>query len=80
MEAFDDLRAARVDIVTLGQYLRPTPHHLPVARFVTPAQFAQYREAGLARGFREVVAGPMVRSSYRAEQALAGNNVGLAAS
>jgi len=79
LDAFDDLRAANVDIVTLGQYLRPTPNHLPVARFVTPEQFAQYREAGLARGFREVVSGPMVRSSYRAEQALAGNNVGLAA-
>jgi lipoic acid synthetase len=79
IEALDDLAAARVDIVTLGQYLRPTLNHLPVARFVTPEQFAQYREAGLARGFREVVSGPLVRSSYRAEQALAGNNVGLAA-
>jgi lipoic acid synthetase len=79
LEAFDDLRAANVDIVTLGQYLRPTANHLPVARFVTPEQFAQYRDAGLARGFREVVSGPMVRSSYRAEQALAGNNAGLAA-
>jgi lipoic acid synthetase len=77
IQALDDLRAANVDIVTLGQYLRPTPNHLPVERFVTPAQFAQYRDAGLARGFREVVSGPMVRSSYRAEQALAGNNVGL---
>ncbi|HTQ35618.1 MAG TPA: lipoyl synthase [Steroidobacteraceae bacterium] len=77
LEALDDLRAVHVDIVTLGQYLRPTPHHLPVARFVTPEQFAQYRAAGLARGFREVVAGPLVRSSYRAEAALAGNNVGL---
>jgi lipoic acid synthetase len=80
IEALDDLRAANVDIVTLGQYLRPTPNHLPVARFVTPEQFARYREAGLARGFREVVSGPLVRSSYRAEQALAGNNVGLPAS
>jgi lipoic acid synthetase len=78
-EALVDLRAAQVDIVTLGQYLRPTPNHLPVARFVTPQEFAAFREAGLALGFREVVAGPMVRSSYRAEQALAGNNVGLAA-
>src|SRR5690606_1153928 len=77
LEAMDDLRAANVDILTLGQYLRPTPNHLPVARFVTPAQFATYREHGLARGFRECVSGPMVRSSYRAEQALAGNNVGL---
>jgi len=78
LQAMDDLRAASVDIITLGQYLRPTPNHLPVARFVTPAQFAFFREAGLARGFRECVSGPMVRSSYRAEQALAGNNVGLA--
>jgi len=78
IEALDDLRAANVDLVTLGQYLRPTPNHLPVARFVTPAQFAEYRQAGLARGFREVVSGPLVRSSYRAEAALAGNNVGLA--
>jgi lipoic acid synthetase len=77
LQALDDLRAAQVDIVTFGQYLRPTPNHLPVARFVTPEEFARYREAGLARGFREVVSGPMVRSSYRAEQALAGNNVGL---
>jgi len=77
LECMDDLRAANVDILTLGQYLRPTPHHLPVARFVPPEEFAALREAGLARGFRECVSGPMVRSSYRAEQALAGNNVGL---
>jgi len=73
----DDLRAARVDVLTLGQYLRPTPNHLPVQRFVTPEQFARYRELGLARDFRECVAGPLVRSSYRAERVLAGNNVGL---
>ncbi len=79
LECMDDLRAARVDILTLGQYLRPTPHHLPVARFVPPEEFAVLREAGLARGFRECVAGPMVRSSYRAEQALQRNNVGLGA-
>jgi lipoic acid synthetase len=80
LQAMDDLRAASVDILTLGQYLRPTPNHLPVARFVTPEQFAAFRTAGLARGFRECVSGPMVRSSYRAEQALAGNNVGLSPS
>ena len=80
LQAMDDLRGASVDILTLGQYLRPTVNHLPVERFVTPEQFAQYREAGLARGFRECVSGPMVRSSYRAEQALSGNNVGLAVS
>ena len=77
LECMDDLRRANVDILTLGQYLRPTPHHLPVARFVRPEEFDAYRAEGLARGFRECVSGPMVRSSYRAEQALAGNNVGL---
>jgi len=76
-ECMDDLRAAGVDIVTLGQYLRPTLHHLPVERFVPPEEFLRYRQWGLARGFRECVAGPLVRSSYRAEQALAGNNAGL---
>jgi lipoic acid synthetase len=73
----DDLRAVNVDLLTLGQYLRPTVHHLEVQRFVTPAEFDQYREWALAKGFRECVAGPLVRSSYRAEQALAGNNAGL---
>ena len=76
-QTLDDLRAAGVDIVTLGQYLRPTVHHLPVERFVTPAQFDTYRQWALARGFLECVAGPLVRSSYRAEQALNRNNAGL---
>src|SRR5262245_30771351 len=76
-QCMDDLRAANVDLFTLGQYLRPTMHHLPVQRFVTPAEFDKYREWALARGFRECVSGPLVRSSYRAEQALAGNNAGL---
>ena len=79
LETMDDLRAVGVDILTLGQYLRPTPNHLPVDRYVSPAEFAAYREEGLDRGFIEVVAGPMVRSSYRAEQVLQKNNVGLAA-
>jgi lipoyl(octanoyl) transferase len=61
----------------LGQYLRPTLHHLEVQRFVTPAEFDKYREWALAKGFRECVAGPLVRSSYRAEQALNGNNAGI---
>jgi lipoic acid synthetase len=78
LHTMDDLRAADVDILTLGQYLRPTPNHLAVQRYVTPAEFDSYRREGLARGFIEVVAGPMVRSSYRAEQVLARNNVGLA--
>lgn len=72
-----DLRAAGVDIVTLGQYLRPTLNHLPVERFVTPQEFDRYREEALARGFLECVSGPLVRSSYRAEQALNRNNAGL---
>jgi lipoyl synthase len=72
-----DLRAAAVDILTLGQYLRPTPNHLNVESFVTPGQFDQYREWALALGFLECVSGPLVRSSYRAEQALARNNAGL---
>jgi lipoyl(octanoyl) transferase len=76
-QTMDDLRAINVDLLTLGQYLRPTAHHLPVQRFVTPAEFDQYREWALAKGFRECVAGPLVRSSYRAEQALAGNNAGI---
>jgi lipoic acid synthetase len=76
-QALVDMRAAQVDIVTLGQYLRPTMNHLPVARFVTPDQFEAYRQLGLTLGFVEVVAGPLVRSSYRADQVLQRNNVGL---
>jgi len=77
LQTMDDLREADVDILTLGQYLRPTPNHLAVERYVTPAEFEAYRTEGLERGFVEVVAGPMVRSSYRAEQVLQKNNVGL---
>jgi lipoyl synthase len=72
-----ELRAAAVDILTLGQYLRPTPNHLNVERFVTPDEFEQYRAAALEMGFLECVSGPLVRSSYRAERALARNNAGL---
>ncbi|UCH25230.1 MAG: lipoyl synthase [Trueperaceae bacterium] len=78
LETMDDLREIGVDILTFGQYLRPTPHHLPVRRFVTPDEFKSYRRWGLDRGFLEVVSGPLVRSSYRAERALEKNNVGLA--
>ena len=76
-QAMDDLRGADVDVLTLGQYLRPTANHLSVERWVHPDQFAAYREQGLARGFTEVAAGPLVRSSYRAERMLEGNNLGL---
>ncbi len=78
-QAMDDLRAAGVDIVTFGQYLRPTASHLPVVRYVPPEDFNRYRDIGLQKGFLEVVSGPLVRSSYRAERALEKNNVGLAA-
>ncbi len=73
----EDLRQHQVDIVTLGQYLRPTRNHLPVDRYVTPDQFEQYREWGLKMGFLEVAAGPLVRSSYRADRILDRNNLGL---
>lgn len=77
LQTLRDLREHQVDIVTFGQYLRPTKNHLPIDRYVTPDEFAKYREWGLDMGFLEVVSGPMVRSSYRAEQALAKNNAGI---
>ena len=76
-ECMDDLRAANVDVLTLGQYLQPTKNHLPVERFVTPDEFESYRKVGLSMGFKEVVSGVFVRSSYRAERVLEFNNVGL---
>jgi lipoic acid synthetase len=79
LETLDDLKRISVDIVTFGQYLRPTPNHLPVERYVTPQEFEQYRQWGLASGFLEVVAGPLVRSSYRADRVFEKNNVGLGA-
>ena len=66
-----DLRAVGVDIVTIGQYLRPTAHHLPVARWVTPEQFAAYAAAGEALGIPHVESSPLTRSSYHARQAAA---------
>jgi lipoic acid synthetase len=77
MGTLQDLRNNNVDIVTLGQYLRPTANHLDIERYVKPSEFDQYRQWGLDLGFREVVAGPFVRSSYRAERALEGNNAGI---
>lgn len=76
-QTFEDLRNHDVDIITLGQYLRPTLNHHPIDRWVKPKQFDQYREKGLKYGFLEVISGPMVRSSYRAERALDFNNAGL---
>lgn len=67
-ETMQDLRAAGVDIITLGQYLRPTPKHAPVARFVDPATFAEYERVGRALGFEFVASGALVRSSYHAAE------------
>ena len=77
LEAMQDMRASGVDILTLGQYLRPTVNHLPIERWVSPEEFATYREQALKLGFLECVSGPLVRSSYRAERALERNNAGL---
>jgi lipoic acid synthetase len=62
-----DLRAHDVDMITIGQYLQPTPHHHPVVRYWTPDEFAALRVAGAALGFAHVAAGPLVRSSYHAD-------------
>ena len=75
--AMADLRGIGCDVLTLGQYLRPTANHLPVQRYVTPEEFASYRRQALRMGFLECIAGPLVRSSYRAERALEKNNCGL---
>jgi lipoic acid synthetase len=68
VDTMTDLRAAGVEILTLGQYLRPSAWHLPVMEYVNPEKFAAWREAGLALGFRYVASGPLVRSSYRAAE------------
>jgi len=67
-ETLEDLRAVDCDILTLGQYLQPTPKHLPVAGFISPEQFNAWREFGESIGFLQVVASPLTRSSYHAEQ------------
>lgn len=70
IETMQDLRSLQVDILTLGQYLQPTPKHLSVAEFIEPEQFAYYQKLGLEMGFRFVESGPLVRSSYHAEKHL----------
>ncbi len=70
IEILHDLKEAKVDIVTIGQYLQPSKQHLPVKNFVTPEQFAKYKEIGLSLGFRHVESGALVRSSYRAHKHL----------
>ncbi len=68
IQSLEDLRKAKVDIVTLGQYLQPSPGHLPVQEFIAPEQFEKYKTIGLEMGFRYVESGPLVRSSYHAER------------
>ena len=68
LETMDDLRKANCSIFTIGQYLQPTPDHLPVAEYIHPEQFEKYRIAGLAKGFTHVESKPLVRSSYHAEK------------
>tara|TARA_B100001741_G_C16449523_1_gene549711 strand:- start:36 stop:968 length:933 start_codon:yes stop_codon:yes gene_type:complete len=71
LQTMDDLRGVGVDIMTIGQYLQPTPKHLPVKEFVNPEQFKKYKKIGLDKGFRFVESSPLVRSSYRAEKHMA---------
>jgi lipoic acid synthetase len=67
MDVMRDMREHRVEMLTLGQYLQPSKHHLPVERFVTPDEFESLYHAGMEMGFRHVASGPMVRSSYHAD-------------
>ncbi|PEZ06562.1 lipoyl synthase [Bacillus sp. AFS018417] len=68
IEAMDDLRANNVNILTLGQYLQPSKKHLPVIKYYTPAEFAELKEIALSKGFSHCEAGPLVRSSYHADE------------
>jgi lipoic acid synthetase len=70
LQVMRDLRAHQVDILTIGQYLRPSPKHLPIVRYVTPEEFAEFRLEGQAMGFSHVESGPLVRSSYHASDAV----------
>jgi lipoic acid synthetase len=68
LQAMDDLRAVDCNILTLGQYLQPTPNHMPIERYVHPDEFKSLKEEGYKRGFRHVESGPLVRSSYHAHE------------
>jgi len=68
VELFDDVRAHDIDIFTAGQYMQPTREHLPVEKYLTPAEFEEYRLLAMEAGFRKVFVGPLVRSSYHAEE------------
>lgn len=67
-ETIDDLASVNVEIITIGQYLQPTPGHLEIVRFITPEKFEEYRQYALSKGFRHVESSPLVRSSYHAEK------------
>jgi lipoic acid synthetase len=68
LQVMRDLRAHEVEMLTIGQYLQPSPHHLPVARYVEPSVFSMFREQATKLGFRHAAVGAMVRSSYHADQ------------
>jgi lipoic acid synthetase len=72
LEVFRDLREHDVDVLTVGQYLRPSEKHLPLVRYYDPAEFDELRDEALSLGFRHVESGPLVRSSYHAEKQVAG--------
>jgi lipoic acid synthetase len=65
-----DIRAQGTEVITIGQYLRPSPLHLPIERYWTPTEFAELRDEGMALGFKHVESGPLVRSSYHAERSV----------
>ena len=75
LQVFEDLLANNVEVLTLGQYLRPSAKHLPLVRYYTPEEFDSLRAQALALGFRHVEAGPLVRSSYHAERQVDGLRV-----
>jgi lipoic acid synthetase len=74
LETMADLREAEVEVLTIGQYLRPSARHIPIARFYEPAEFDELKRQGLAMGFRHVESGPLVRSSYHAHEHVASNH------
>jgi len=76
LRVFGDLRVNGVDVLTVGQYLRPTPAHLPIERYYHPDEFADLKSEALAMGFRHVESGPLVRSSYHAEEQASGSGIG----
>ena len=70
LAVMQDLASHGVDLLTVGQYLRPSPQHLPIVRYYTPAEFETFRRAGCEMGFAHVESGPLVRSSYHAAESL----------